>query len=290
MKQVVILSGKGGTGKTTLASSFTALTYKVVVVDADVDASNMHILLNATDVRELDFSGKIVANIDKDVCTECGLCLDVCRFESISADFVVDGVECEGCDACRIICPVDAITMKDSFSGTWRHGRLENGWLVDAALRPGGENTGKLVDKVRHEGIEIARKEGVDIVIIDGPPGIGCPVISSITGTDLIVAAVEPTVSAIHDLKRLLELARHFQVPVAAVINRADINPDATEELKKYLADQGVALAGEIPFDTGIYKALEKAVPAVDMGGPGAEAIAIAWEKVKTLLFSRNSD
>ena len=285
MKQVVVLSGKGGTGKTTLSASFAALTDPVVVVDADVDASNMHILLEASELTEHDFYGKTVAYIDLEQCTECGLCLDVCRFDSISADFVVDPVECEGCDACRVICPVDAVSMREHMSGAWRSGRLKNGWLVDAALNPGGENTGKLVDKVRHEGQQIARKQGIETIIIDGPPGIGCPVISSITGTDLVVAAVEPTVSAIHDLKRLLELAGHFGVPVSAVINRADINGEGTEELKKHLKSQGVMVVGEVPYDPGIYQALEKGMPAVMASGPGPEAIVNAWERIKTLLF-----
>lgn len=284
MKQVVVLSGKGGTGKTTLSSGFAALADRVVAVDADVDASNMHILLGASDIQEFEFTGKTVADIDLDQCTECGLCLDVCRFNAISADFVVDPVDCEGCDACRLICPVDAVEMVERVSGTWRKARLKNGWLVDASLLPGGENTGKLVDKVRHEGTEIAQGNGVDLVVIDGPPGIGCPVISSITGTDLVVAVVEPTVSAVHDLKRLLELAGHFRVPVAAVINRFDIAPQASAELEKYLGKQGVTVVGHIPFDENIYKALERAMPAVELAGPGAEAIVNAWEKVKALL------
>jgi len=286
MKQVVILSGKGGTGKTTLSSAFSTLTQSAVVVDADVDAANMHILLKATDTEALDFMGKTVAAIGLEQCTECGLCLDVCRFDAISPQFIVDAVECEGCDACRLVCQFDAIDLIGRVSGKWRKGRLKNGWLVDAALRPGGENTGKLVDQVRNKGIEIAQAEGIDLIIIDGPPGIGCPVISSITGTDLIVAVVEPTVSAIHDLKRLLELARHFRVPVAAVINRADIDPDTTEKLKTYLTTQNIVITGEIPFDQGIYRALEQGDPAVNMGGPGAEAIVCAWEKIKTLIFA----
>jgi MinD superfamily P-loop ATPase len=158
-------------------------------------------------------------------------------------------------------------------------------WLVDAALRPGGENTGKLVDKVRHEGRELAMKEGIETVIIDGPPGIGCPVISAITGTDLVVAVVEPTVSAIHDLKRLLELAGHFQVPVAAVINREDIDTDGAARLREYLAGQGVEVVGGIPYDPAIYRALEDGRPAVDTAGLGAEAIVNAWERVKALVW-----
>ena len=283
MKEIVILSGKGGTGKTTITASFASLVSPVVVVDADVDAANLNLLLKAKITQREKFSGGEVARINLDVCTECGLCRDVCRFDAISEDYVVDEFACEGCVACQIVCPVDAIDMIREDSGRWRIGELDNnrGWLVDARLKPGGSNNGKLVEEVRSIGKLIAEGEHIDLILVDGAPGVGCPVISSITGTSGVVAVTEPTVAAIHDLKRLLELTEHFRLPVVVIINRFDIDEQLTAQIKDFLKSKGIPVVGQIPFDFKVYEALKRGEVVVNIGGPASDAIVRAWEAVK---------
>ena len=285
IREIVVLSGKGGTGKTTISSSFAVLSHPNVVVDADVDAANLEIVLGMHDAESFPFSGGEVARIDLDLCTDCGLCLDVCRFDAISSEYVVDQVACEGCGACELVCPVNAISMVPSQSGVYKVGKTEWGWMVTAELYPGGSNNGKLVEKVRSEGRRLAGDKGLDLIIIDGPPGIGCPVISSVTGTTGVVAVTEPTLSAIHDLQRLLELTAHFRVKTVVVINRFDVHPENTRKIEEFLKEQGIPVVGKIPFDREVYKALADARPVVMKGGRASDAIVRTWEAVKAMLF-----
>ncbi|GAH59822.1 unnamed protein product, partial [marine sediment metagenome] len=212
MKEVVVLSGKGGTGKTSIAASFAALAQSKVLVDCDVDAADLHLLLEPQIKEENEFWSGQVASIDKERCTECGLCQEVCRFGAIK-DYVVDEISCEGCELCSQICPVDAITMRPCMAGHWFISDTRYGALVHARLGIAEENSGKLVTLVRNNARLIAKKGELDYIISDGPPGIGCPVIASLSGANLALLVTEPTLSGIHDLERVIGVCRHFGIP-----------------------------------------------------------------------------
>jgi len=211
MKEVVILSGKGGTGKTSIVGSFAAIAKNKVMADCDVDAADLHLLLAPSVKEEKEFRSGQVAVIDEEKCTQCGLCQDVCRFDAIT-DFEVDPISCEGCGFCSHICPVEAISMKESLSGFWFTSNTKYGPLVHARLGIAQENSGKLVALVRQRAKEIAESDGLDYIISDGPPGIGCPVISSLSGANLALLVTEPTLSGIHDLERVLGVCHHFGI------------------------------------------------------------------------------
>jgi len=227
MKEVVVLSGKGGTGKTSLVGSFAAIAQSKVLADCDVDAADLHLLLNPEQKEENEFWSGQVAVIDGEKCTECGLCQELCYFHAIS-DFKVDPVSCEGCGFCYHACPDKAITMTECLSGHWFVSQTRYGPLVHARLGIAEENSGKLVAVVRQNARSIAERENHEYIITDGPPGIGCPVISSLSGTDLALLVTEPTLSGIHDLERVLGVCRHFGVPALVCVNKYDINEDNT--------------------------------------------------------------
>jgi MinD superfamily P-loop ATPase len=231
MKEIVILSGKGGTGKTSIVASFAALAQSKVLADCDVDASDLHLLLSPSMKEESEFWSGQVAFIDKEKCTQCGLCQDLCRFEAID-DFKVDPISCEGCGFCSHVCPADAITMKESLSGRWFISETKYGPLVHARLGIAQENSGKLVALVRQHAKQIAERDGLDYIISDGPPGIGCPVISSLSGANLALLVTEPTLSGIHDLERVLSVCHHFGIPALVCVNKYNLNEDNTHQIE----------------------------------------------------------
>jgi MinD superfamily P-loop ATPase len=261
IKEVVIVSGKGGTGKTSLAAALGSLFPDKVIADCDVDAANLHLILRADKVLATkEFTGGKKASINQDLCMHCGTCNDVCKYEAISADFIVDPVSCEGCGACFFLCPAHAVTFDPRLAGYCYTCSISgNGRFIYAELLPGEENSGKLVSMVREEARAEAEKTGKSIVLIDGPPGIGCPVISSLTGTRLAVIVTEPTPAGVHDLKRIVALSQHFGIKTALVVNKWDINRGYTEEIKKYCADNGLVFLGEIPYETAITRAQKEA-------------------------------
>jgi MinD superfamily P-loop ATPase len=263
MKEVVILSGKGGTGKTSIVGSFAAIAENKVLADCDVDAADLHLLLSPTTVEENEFRSGQVAVIDNDLCVQCGLCQDECRFDAIS-DFRVDPVACEGCGFCSHICPVEAITMQENLAGRWFISETRYGPLVHARLGIAQENSGKLVALVRRQAKEIAEKNGLDYIISDGPPGIGCPVISSLSGVSLALIVTEPTLSGIHDMERVLGVCQHFGVPAMVCINKYDINDDNTTAIKDYCRENGVEVAAMIPFDNSVTEAMVRGLSVVD--------------------------
>jgi MinD superfamily P-loop ATPase len=263
MKEVVVLSGKGGTGKTSIVGSLAALAEKKVLADCDVDAADLHLLLSPSVKQENEFWSGQVAYIDPDKCTQCGLCQELCRFDAIR-DFRVEAISCEGCGFCSHICPAEAITMKENLSGHFFISETRYGPLVHARLGIAQENSGKLVAKVRRQARRIAEEQGLDYIISDGPPGIGCPVISSLSGASLALLITEPTLSGMHDLERVLEVCRHFGVPALACINKYDINEDNTQEIERYCSAQGIAAAAKIPFDNVVTEALVRGVPVVE--------------------------
>ena len=280
MKELVVLSGKGGTGKTSIVGSFAAIAESKVLADCDVDAADLHLLLNPTTTEEQEFWSGQVALIDEDKCTQCGLCEDICRFEAIH-DFKVDPTSCEGCGFCYNVCPDEAIEMRDCLSGHWFISQTRYGPLVHAKLGIAEENSGKLVALVRQNAKLICEKEGLEYIITDGPPGIGCPVISSLSGANLALLVTEPTLSGIHDLERVLGVCHHFGVPALVCVNKYDINEENTRHIEKFCNSQGVELASKIPLDNIVTEALIRNLPVVEYSHNGvSREIERLWENI----------
>ena len=263
MKEITVLSGKGGTGKTTLVASFAALARKVVVTDCDVDAPNLHLLLRPKILHTQKFKGSKIAVINTRECTMCGLCEVSCRFNAIR-NFTVDSILCEGCKVCSYVCPVGAIEFEERIAGYAFISDSKYGPMSHALLNPGQENSGKLVTLVRQNAKRIAEKEGCDFILNDGSPGIGCPVIASIGGVDLGLIVVEPTLSGIHDMERALELLNHFQIQPLICVNKYNINVDNTRRIVAFCKSKGVEVAGKIPFDSLVTKAMVAGKPIVE--------------------------
>ena len=284
MKEVVILSGKGGTGKTSIVGSFAALAQSKVLADCDVDAADLHLLLSPSVKKENEFWSGQVAVIDDAECTQCGLCQDACRFGAIN-DFKVDPISCEGCGFCSHICPVEAITMKESLSGHWFISDTKYGHLVHARLGIAQENSGKLVALVRQQAKQIAERDGLSYIISDGPPGIGCPVISSLSGANLALLVTEPTLSGIHDLERVLGVCRHFGIPALVCINKYDLNEDNTRQIGNYCLNLGIEVAARIPFDNVVTEAIVRGLPVVEYSqGAVTNEINSLWQRITHIL------
>jgi len=285
MKELLVISGKGGTGKTSIVAAFAALAQNKVLADLDVDAADLHLLCKPDVREEHEFWSGQVAVIDRDKCTECGLCRENCRFDAISADYVVNPIACEGCGFCARLCPAEAITMKDSMSGHWYISDTGYGPMVHARLGIAQENSGKLVALVRQQARQLADKRGLDYIISDGPPGIGCPVISSLSGVDLALVITEPTLSGIHDLERVVALCRHFGVPARVGINKYDINEENTARIGQYCREQDVPLVARIPYDNMFNEALAQGKPVTDYAASEAAAgVKALWKNMEGLL------
>lgn len=284
MKEVVVLSGKGGTGKTSIVGSLAAITQSKVLADCDVDAADLHLLLQPVTQQKHEFWSGQVAVIDEEKCTQCGLCQEVCRFDAIN-DFRVDSIACEGCGFCFHICPDEAIIMRENLSGHWFISETKYGSLVHARLGIAQENSGKLVALVRQQARLLAEKQGFNYIISDGPPGIGCPVISSLSGVNLALLVTEPTLSGIHDLERVIGVCHHFGVPAIVCINKYDINEDNTRQIENYCLGQGVEVATKIPFDNVVTEALVKGLPVVEYSsGKVSQEIESLWQRISCTL------
>lgn len=281
MKQLLVISGKGGTGKTTVLGSFAVLAQDKVLADADVDAPNLHLLLQPKTVCEEDYLGVKLAVKDDERCTECGLCEQHCRFGAIT-DLRIDPRRCEGCGVCALVCPVEAISMRDEVTGKIYLSETRHGPLVHARLLAGAEASGKLVTQVRERAKEVAARCGTDLILIDGSPGIGCPVIASLAGVDAALAVTEPTPSGLHDLRRVLQVAAHFGVPAAVCVNKWDINPQLTEEIEQAARGMGTPPLGRIPFDEAVADSTAEGVPLVEFvaNGPARKAVVELWETI----------
>ena len=289
MKQLVILSGKGGTGKTSVAAALAHLASRempIVLADADVDAANLELVLEPTRLEEHTFIGGQVAVIDPHLCQLCGNCYDVCRFEAIlpgDDTYRVDALACEGCASCVYQCPEGAIHCEEQQAGLWFRSETRYGPLFHAHLFAAQENSGKLVTLVKQHGRLLALDEGRELLIVDGPPGIGCPVISANAGADLALLVTEPTVSGVHDLERILGTVNHFRVPALVLINKADVNPVHTAGIEAYCRAEGIALVGKLPYDTIVTEAMVQGQPvtAYEPDGAVASALREVWAQVR---------
>jgi len=256
MKQITVLSGKGGTGKTTITASFAVLAKNAVVADCDVDAPDLHMLLHPRIVKTQEFRGSKLAVIDGSKCAKCGLCREKCRFDAITESFTIDPFSCKGCGVCTIVCPANAITLKERISGHAYISKTRYGVMAHAMLSPGEANSGKLVTLVRQNAKVLAEKKNSNLIIIDGPPGIGCPVIASVTGVDAGLVVIEPTMSGIHDFERALQLLKHFNVPPFVCVNMYDVNINNTEKILGFCKENGIQIAGRISFNPKVTEAM----------------------------------
>jgi MinD superfamily P-loop ATPase len=282
MKELVVISGKGGTGKTILTAAFASLAKNKVMADCDVDAADLHLVLKPTVKERYVFKSGITAVIDKDLCTQCGKCIEVCRFDAISEDFIVDAVACEGCAFCSRACPASAIRMEENTAGQWFISDTRFGPMVHAKLGIAEENSGKLVSLVKKKAREIAEKQNLEWVIVDGAPGIGCPVIASISGVSCALVVTEPTVSGLHDADRVIRVARHFGVPVKLVVNKHDLNSGMTGEIEEYCRENRIPVIGKIPFDESVVKAVVRGETVMEYShGQARQEVRKIWNNLK---------
>lgn len=296
MKQLVILSGKGGTGKTSVAAAFAHLAMdggaaiSAVLADADVDAANLELVLGPQMIETNDFLGGQIPMIDYEVCSVCGECMEVCRFDAILDEgdrYVVDPIACEGCGACAFACPSEAIKMELQVAGTWYQSDSRYGPLFHAELHAGQENSGKLVTLIKQHARLAALDKDFELLIIDGPPGIGCPVISAVSGADMALIVTEPTAAGIHDLHRILETTAHFRVPAMVLINKSDLYPHGTEQIQSFCQAEGIPIVGLIPYDLSVTEAMTQGEPvtAFQPDSAASQALRDAWAgTLRTLM------
>jgi len=282
MKEIIIISGKGGTGKTSLVAAFSSLAENKVLCDADVDAADLHLIMEPAVVRGADFQSGNSAAINKDACTECGLCREMCRFDAISADYIVNPVDCEGCGVCVHFCPETAIDFPVNTCGEWFVSDTRFGPMVHARLGIAEENSGKLVTLVRQEARKLAEEKNLDLILTDGPPGVGCPVIASIGGASAVLIVTEPTVSGKHDMERVAQLAGHFKIPAMICVNKFDLNLELTRKIENYAKEKGLSCLGRIPFDPVFTKAMIQAQTVFEYDGQSTvgEAIRGTWQQL----------
>jgi MinD superfamily P-loop ATPase len=293
MKQLTILSGKGGTGKTTITASFAVLAKNAVVADCDVDAPDLHLLLHPKVIQTQEFKGSKVAFIDEAKCTKCGLCKGQCRFGAIREGISIEGIACEGCGVCTITCPEGAITLIERTAGNAYISRIKYGFMSHALLNPGESNSGKLVTLVRQNAKILAEKENADLIIIDGSPGIGCPVIASISGVDACLVVTEPTLSGIHDLERVLQMLNHFNVKPFVCVNMYNINADNTNKILAFCKEKGIDVVGTIPFSPEVTQAMVSGKTIVEYAPEGnvTDEIRNMWKKLYFFLgFPPNNE
>jgi len=279
---IVVISGKGGTGKTTVTAALAVLAENTIVCDADVDAANLHLILNPQVLETRDFFGTEMASIDETLCTGCGECLDACRYGAIAPDpiHVVESF-CEGCAACFHVCPVSAVSMKPNRCGELYLSRIESGPMIHARLGIAEDNSGMLVSDVRKAADEMAESDHLGMILVDGPPGIGCPVIASLTGANLALVVTEPTVSGVSDLERILELCGHFRIPARIIINKWDINEELCRTIESNAKATGAQVIGRIPYDERVIESISKQMTVIAAGPESiAQEIRSIWDRV----------
>ncbi len=282
MKEIVIISGKGGTGKTSIVAAFASLAESKVICDADVDAADLH-LITAPEIKARhDFDAGHTAKIHTDKCTECGLCREMCRWHAIGSDFMVDEIECEGCGVCYYFCPEKAISFPSNTCGEWFISHTRFGPMAHARLGIAQENSGKLVTLIRKEGKELAENNGCRYLLTDGPPGVGCPVIASIGGASAVLIVAEPTVSGKHDMERVAELAAFFKVPAMLCVNKFDLNPEMGKDIERFAQGKNVRPIGRVPFDPAFTRAMVagKTIVEFDEESGACHGVKALWHAV----------
>jgi MinD superfamily P-loop ATPase len=290
MKEITILSGKGGTGKTSIAAALASLQPGVVICDCDVDASDLHLVLHPSPLESHIFEGSWVPSIDPGLCTLCSICQEYCRFDAISTNsnvkLEIDRFRCEGCRLCERICPSGAITSHRSTNNSWQVSTTRFGQMVHARMAPGEENSGKLVTVVRRKARELAKAGKSGYILNDGPPGIGCPVIASLTGADAVLLVIEPTLSGLHDARRVVELAGNFKLQVFGLINKHDMNPEVCAQIRDFLNEKNIPLLGMIPYDEIFVDALVRSRTVIEQDPVSgvSDSIRSAWQEMKRML------
>ncbi|MDD3012860.1 MAG: 4Fe-4S binding protein [Candidatus Gastranaerophilales bacterium] len=310
MKEFVIISGKGGTGKTSITASLAALAKNKVMVDCDVDAADLHLILKPQIELRTDFYGGKSAEINQELCIKCGKCIGICKFDAVQSRnaenindkfsfskthshnnyFSIDRIKCEGCGVCYHFCPSNAIKFEEKLSGEWYESNTRFGKLIHAKLGVAEENSGKLVTKIRNHARLVAHKNNCDLIIVDGSPGIGCPVIASISGANLVLIVTEPSLSGIHDSKRVLELTQHFRIPACICINKFDINLDLTKQIEIFCTKNNIELVGKIPYSKEFTEAMIKELTLVEYSdGEVSIEIKNIWNKLENKLKEREN-
>lgn len=285
MKSLAVISGKGGTGKTSITASLAWIAKPVVVADGDVDAADLHLLLRPTVEEKGVFRAGFIAVVDRNRCTKCGACFEACAFGAIDASIRIDPVSCEGCGVCELVCPHGAISMAAAECGEWFVSDTVVGPMAHARLHPGKENSGRLVSLVRKKAADLAAQRGLELILIDGPPGVGCPVIASIGGVDCVLVVTEPTLPGLHDCERVLDLAAHFRVPALVAINKCDLNGEMADRIGRMCSKRGVPVVGRIPYTTEFTMAQLAGKNIVEYGSEGvAPVVRDLWNKVKMVL------
>ncbi len=302
MKEIVVISGKGGTGKTSIVASFAALAKNGVLADCDVDAADLHLILEPDIKQTQDFSGGKLAVVIPEKCTGCGKCKEVCNFDAVVSNspannvaertYAIDSIACEGCGVCVHFCPADAIEFKDAINGQWFISNTRFGPMVHAKLGPAEENSGKLVSLIRKEAKRIATEQDKNLIIVDGSPGIGCPVIASVTGADLVLVVTEPTISGQHDLHRVIDLTEHFKIPTAVCVNKYDINTNIAKAIETEVLKRNLMVVGNIAYDPAVTKAQIQAKSIVEYSSDGLKNQVVSlWESVLNMLkLSKNTE
>ena len=286
MKELIVISGKGGTGKTSLLAAFASLAENKVLCDPDVDAADLHLILDPDEIVRSDFISGHTAEINEYQCTDCGLCLDMCMFDAIGEDFKVNPIDCEGCGVCVYFCPEKAINFPENTCGVWFKSDTRFGPMVHARLGIAEENSGKLVTLVRNESKKLAGEQNINLILTDGPPGVGCPVIASIGGASAVLIVAEPTLSGIHDMERVVQLANHFKVPAMVCVNKFDINPDLTRDIENFARDEGLSCLGRIPFDPTFTMAMVKGRTIIEHNSDSkaGHAVTEVWKALSNKL------
>ncbi len=290
MKEIVVISGKGGTGKTSVTASFAVLGGEdVVVADCDVDAADMHLLMQPDFAQSEDFYSGELAHIHQDECIQCGKCADVCRFDAISVidgKYIVDSLSCEGCGYCARVCPTDAITNHDLKVGKWYVSKIKTGsTMVHANLGIGADNSGKLVAKVKNEAKQLAVEAKKKFIIVDGSPGLGCPVVSSLSGANFVVLVTEPTVSGLHDLERVVKLVKKFNIEAGCIINKSDLNLKVSGKIEDFLKTQDISLLAKLPYNESFTKAMTNGKTIIEYSETEiSDLISKSWDKIKQIV------